>query len=423
MTRGRGKYFLYVLMALLLFSCFPPQKTEKVDRNLAYIYNPNATYIHPRYMVYHKNDSVSELFISINTAELLFTMDHSSGQMESSLAFHYQVYQASDTGDRMLADSGKYQAVINKQIAGKEYIIQIPFRAIQGYSYTVRLFMYDLMRNYWLQSFLPVNKTTTCAEPYFRVISLRQRMYVFNHCVLPADSCRIETRHIPGSKKFYVCYFKPFERYHRVGDAGFAPWILKNEDSCWTVIRTDSLVFTFPREGNYLVKADSACPTGLLVHQFGEDYPEIRTVRKLAEPLCYLASMDDYRRILSSSSMKMAVDEFWLKAGGDEQTARRLIRVYYNRVKYANLYFLSDREGWKTDRGMIYILFGPPLKLYKSDNEEKWIYSFNNAEVSFTFRKRSNPYTENDYILVIDDHTESLVDEAVERWLKGKILL
>ncbi|CUS97606.1 GWxTD domain-containing protein [Candidatus Kryptonium thompsonii] len=33
---------------------------------------------------------------------------------------------------------------------------------------------------------------------------------------------------------------------------------------------------------------------------------------------------------------------------------------YYSRVKYANEHFGHYLEGWKTDMGMVYIIFGPP---------------------------------------------------------------
>jgi len=33
---------------------------------------------------------------------------------------------------------------------------------------------------------------------------------------------------------------------------------------------------------------------------------------------------------------------------------------YYSRVEYANQHFKAYREGWKTDMGMVFIIFGPP---------------------------------------------------------------
>lgn len=62
---------------------------------------------------------------------------------------------------------------------------------------------------------------------------------------------------------------------------------------------------------------------------------------------------------------------------------------YYRRVRYANKEFTQYKDGWKTDRGMIYILFGAPNQVFYSDfvsddiNSQQWVY-FNNA-ITFTF--------------------------------------
>ena len=64
---------------------------------------------------------------------------------------------------------------------------------------------------------------------------------------------------------------------------------------------------------------------------------------------------------------------------------------HYNRMTYVNLRFSVPRmniAGWKTDRGMIYVRYGKPVVLYKTQPDEKklggsetWLYS----EFSFTF--------------------------------------
>jgi hypothetical protein len=46
---------------------------------------------------------------------------------------------------------------------------------------------------------------------------------------------------------------------------------------------------------------------------------------------------------------------------GDSDRARRIAALYYRRTAAANRLFSNYKAGWKTPRGMIYILFGPPL--------------------------------------------------------------
>ena len=40
------------------------------------------------------------------------------------------------------------------------------------------------------------------------------------------------------------------------------------------------------------------------------------------------------------------------------ERAKELIKNYYGRLQHANLFFTSYLEGWKTDRGMIFMIFG-----------------------------------------------------------------
>ncbi|MPN51542.1 hypothetical protein SDC9_199190 [bioreactor metagenome] len=67
----------------------------------------------------------------------------------------------------------------------------------------------------------------------------------------------------------------------------------------------------------------------------------------------------------------------------------------------ANRLFTSYTEGWQTDRGMIYIVFGPPNIVYRSDDTESWIYGEENNffSITFTFNKVKNIFCDNDYIL------------------------
>ena len=70
----------------------------------------------------------------------------------------------------------------------------------------------------------------------------------------------------------------------------------------------------------------------------------------------------------------MALDEFWLKCGGNENKAKRLISTYYDRVEEANTFFSGMQEGWRTDRGMVHIVMGVPDMIRRFSWREVWIY-------------------------------------------------
>ncbi len=55
------------------------------------------------------------------------------------------------------------------------------------------------------------------------------------------------------------------------------------------------------------------------------------------------------------------IEQFWLRRDPDPDTDNNEYREeYYTRIAYANEHFTSGIPGWKTDRGRIYIMFGPP---------------------------------------------------------------
>jgi len=57
------------------------------------------------------------------------------------------------------------------------------------------------------------------------------------------------------------------------------------------------------------------------------------------------------------------IEEFWKRRDSDPDTEENEFKMeYFDRIDQANKLFLGEgKPGWLTDRGRIYILFGPPL--------------------------------------------------------------
>ncbi|MGB2908079.1 MAG: GWxTD domain-containing protein [Candidatus Aminicenantaceae bacterium] len=57
-------------------------------------------------------------------------------------------------------------------------------------------------------------------------------------------------------------------------------------------------------------------------------------------------------------------EEFWLKRDPDSTTEENELKMeYFDRLEKANeLFFSEGREGYRSDRGRIYILYGPPME-------------------------------------------------------------
>ena len=82
--------------------------------------------------------------------------------------------------------------------------------------------------------------------------------------------------------------------------------------------------------------------------------------------------------------------DFWKKRDPTSTTERNeLMEEYYGRVDYATKHFSHYIEGWKTDMGMVYIIFGPPSNIdrhpFDSDAKpyEVWTYYEQSREFVF----------------------------------------
>lgn len=65
---------------------------------------------------------------------------------------------------------------------------------------------------------------------------------------------------------------------------------------------------------------------------------------------------------LPDSEKDAFIEEFWKRRDPDPETEENEFKIeYFNRIEKANELFLGEgRPGWLTDRGRIYVLFGPP---------------------------------------------------------------
>ena len=124
----------------------------------------------------------------------------------------------------------------------------------------------------------------------------------------------------------------------------------------------EGINYTLNYEGVYQFKLDTNSAEGLTLVTL-ESYPKIQEVKQMIEPLAYLTTTPEYDALKKSTNQKLAVDNFWIDKAGNVDKARELIKVYYNRVFFSNFFFTSYKPGWKTDRGMIFIIYGPPQQL------------------------------------------------------------
>ena len=143
----------------------------------------------------------------------------------------------------------------------------------------------------------------------------------------------------------------------------------------------------------------------------------------MVQSMRYITSRSEYEALVSNSNLRKGVEQLWIDIAGDKNKARELIRIYYNRVREANTYFSNLAPGWKTDRGLIHIIFGNPKKIFIHPDSEIWLYGEedNVNSLKFTFREIPNFYPGKNMILNRDHIYKSNWDRAVTTWRNGRI--
>lgn len=161
------------------------------------------------------------------------------------------------------------------------------------------------------------------------------------------------------------------------------------------------------------------------------NYPAIKHVTEFAAPLYYLMDTKEYQKLIfitDEKELKDAIDRFWLSNIDNANKARSVIELYYDRVEEANKLFSTYKEGWKTDLGMMYILFGQPWYTDQDLNQLSWSYTFNPQDPNKNFyfyspNLNNRFYPFDNYILRRSSNYYEIYYQQINLWLSGNILI
>jgi len=128
------------------------------------------------------------------------------------------------------------------------------------------------------------------------------------------------------------------------------------------------------------------------------------------------AELLQFERLTDQKGKQQFLSEFWKRRDPDPVTPLNEYKEQYmQRVEYANKNLaLGLREGWKTDRGRVYILYGQcdEVERVPSSSEslpyEIWHFNSLQGGVIFVFVDRTGL---GDYMLVHSTHRNELQDE------------
>ena len=191
-----------------------------------------------------------------------------------------------------------------------------------------------------------------------------------------------------------------------------------------TLSITTSQPFVLPREGLYYFVEDTTDANGIGLVVADKRFPKFTRPEKLIKPVLYVSTSTEIGELNQAQDTKKAFDRYWLSLmSGNEEVAKKTLKAYFDRVEEANRLFTTYKEGWKTDKGMIYIVLGAPDRVQRNREREVWVYNrrANVSEVNFTFTKKPNQFVEDHYELVRYIEYQPIWYPIVEAWRTGAI--
>jgi len=108
-----------------------------------------------------------------------------------------------------------------------------------------------------------------------------------------------------------------------------------------------------------------ACALGSAAAQSRKEFDSAAYYKKwLEQDVIYIITDEEmavFKSLTTDEERDQFIEQFWLRRDKTPETAENEYKIeHYRRILYANEKFTAGIPGWKTDRGRIYIMFGPP---------------------------------------------------------------
>ena len=394
--------------------------TERIsNQNLSYLYDRDASFLHPEFNVLQKNDSVTEVHFRINSNELLYLHNLESNFYSAFFRIRYEVYTQLES--KLLIDSSVVVFADSSLVMqGKTISGILELKPSNVEQSLLKIDLVDLRRNSRVKRYFEIDRRNQNCRQFF-TLQLTDSSHPLSRNYVKADE-QFTLNHVSGKDRAIVRYYNREFPLPKPPFSVESPKVFDYQaDSIFELPLGQPL--SLPKQGFYHFQVSDSTKDGFTIYRFDETFPAVKDVKDLIEPLRFINSNSEYKALQEADFPKAEVDRFWLKLAGNQDRARVLIQKYYSRVENSNEFFSSYTEGWKSDRGLIYLIFGQPNIIYKNSNSEHWIYGEeeNPASLGLTFYKVENPFTDNDFRLDRSPIYKSSWYSAVDMWRQGRV--
>lgn len=417
------KLFIILISTVIIYSC-SSLKNGGANKNVAGIYMPGLNLIDPEYKAFHKNDTLTEVYFRLNSDNILYTKKRGDTAFSANILIHYEL---TNRATETIADSASLHFTNFRQSKKQQFLDGlIPLKTMPNHTYDLVVTVNDLTRDHYIRKKITINRSDIYNDQNYLMLDSNKTVVFKNH-FNSNDKIYIQKNKSNPAKSITLKYYStklpiakpPFSTNNTDETIVFKPQLISQLE----FDSTNMLSYTVTEKGLYHFQTSENIKTGPTLFNFQEHFPKVKNPENMIGPMRYISTKKEYAVLTDSEDKKLAVDNHWLELAGSSERARTLIREFYTRVESANNYFTSYLEGWKTDRGIIYIIYGSPNVVYKNRDYENWIYGEENnmMSINFTFHKVNNPASNNDFSLSRSPMFKNSWFRAVDSWRNGRI--
>jgi len=378
--------------------------------------------------LYHSDEANSQLYYNINNNQVLYKRSDTTGDFIARVKIFYKLLPNADS--KSFFDSATvYVEDRSKTEPQSKYITgSFPVKVNATQPCYIELQVSDVNSKRQHTHYIKCDKTNPYTQQNYLLMGSGTSIYYSNK-IERGSNITVYNARVPFSRArvdFFVNDYSlpppPFSPrepapYPSIPDSTFYA----------TSLDGHSIPLKVAKRGVYFIRLDSATNlTGCTVMGVEQYFPKVLSHTQMIAATRFILNKDEYQKLTDAQDKQAAIENFWLGLAGDNQDkAKELIKNYYNRVQDANTFFTSHIEGWKTDMGMVYIVFGTPTKTYKTPQLETWVYGKEGTpnSATFKFEKINNPFSERNYKLIRNESYKYAWTVAVSNLRAGHFYL
>lgn len=406
-----------VVTALLLDSCKPVQRISSINFQDTYKTSPEG--INPSYYVFHNSEDLSTLYFKISSDEMYYVQPGGEGSFKSNINVNCRVLPSYNSN--RLTDSASVNIIDSLLFESGQYIFDsIRFSTPVNEESVLHITLTDKNQRLQHNSIIRINKTGRFTIQNFIFYDENDEMLFYPFI---GNNKLVKIQH--NSDSDFVMTGHRYTHEHRVASPPFTgtdySFFIPDAELVFDLdFFYGAAIFEFSEKGHYHFFIPDEPENGFSIYYLHEGFPYITTHDAMVKPLRYLVSNTEYEKLINSADIRSAIDRFWVGVAGDPGRAASLVNRYYGNVQNANKYFTSYKEGWKTDRGMIYTIFGAPNTVRYTDNIERWEYkdTWRMMELSFDFVYTPHTLSDNHYVLKRSSEYRNPWFSGIENWRK-----